>query len=223
MTELTNLGGYHVDLVMCIDKTGSMYSLINGVKETAKTFCDQFKEAMKNSQKIVTKFRVKVIAFGDYGCNAKPMVESEFFELDDQKGEYINFVNGLEAEGGGDDAENAYEAIALAFKSDWVRTGGVRRHVTMVFTDAPALPFSARREEPLYPSDMPEDLAELQEIWESQEMETRAKRLILLTPDDSTWTEMGMWNNTFQYHSAAGIGTTATNMDEILRLLVKSV
>ena len=178
---------------------------------------------MNNNQKTVAQLRVKVIAFGDYGCDSAPMVESDFFTLDDQKGEYSNFVNGLRAEGGGDTPENAYEAIALALKSDWARTGSVRRHVTMVFTDAPALPFGARTGMGGYPADMPEDLAELQEIWESQDMDKRAKRMILLVPDNDTWNEFVSWNQVFTYNSAAGVGTSDTDMEEILQLLVKSI
>ena len=38
----TNSLGYHVDLVMCIDKTGSMGGLISQVKNTALTFYEKF-------------------------------------------------------------------------------------------------------------------------------------------------------------------------------------
>lgn len=219
----TNSLGYHVDLVMCIDKTGSMGGLISQVKNTALTFYEKFRDAMTAGQKNVSQLRVKIIAFGDYKSDSEPMVESQFYLLDDQKGEYSNFVNGIVADGGGDIPENAYEAITLAFKSDWARTGAVRRHVTMVFTDAPALPFSARKGETNYPADMPEDLSELQEIWEGQEMDEKAKRLILFTPDDASWQDVREWDSTFHYPSAAGKDTIDRNMDEILRLLVKSI
>ena len=206
MAELTNsmFQGYHADIVMCVNKTGGKYSSIDQLKGIVKTFYDQFKETINNYQMILTRFRVKIIAFGDYGCDLEPMVESDFFEMDEQMNECFDFINNLETEGGENVANNAYEAITLALKSDWVRTGDVRRHITMVLTDAPALSFSARREAPLYPSNMPEDLEDLQEIWEGQEMETRAKRLILLAPDDFTWAEMSMWNNTFHFPIAAG-------------------
>ena len=70
-----------------------------------------------------------MIAFRDYGVDSEPMLESKFFTLDGESGAFHEFVEGIEATGGGDEPESSLEALALAMKSDWVRTGSVRRHV----------------------------------------------------------------------------------------------
>ena len=220
----TNQGlDYNVDIVMCIDATGSMSSIINEVKTNALSFYRSFVKAMKEGDKSVQQLRIKVIAFRDYGCDTEPMVESKFFVLDDESTDFHNFVNGIEATGGGDGPENSLEAIALAMKSDWVRTGTKRRHVIIMWTDAPALALGARRESPNYPSDMPADLAELHEWWEGQEMDDRAKSLLIFAPDTEPWSDLVDWRNTFHEASQAGQGCKETDINACIRMLVNSI
>lgn len=88
----TNQGlDYNVDIVMCIDATGSMSSIINEVKTNALSFYRKFVDAMNNECKSVQQLRIKVIAFRDYGCDTEPMVESKFFVLDDESTDFHNF------------------------------------------------------------------------------------------------------------------------------------
>ena len=220
---------YNVDLVMCIDGTASMSPYIAEVKDNALTFYQKFKAAMEAEHKMVNQLRVKVIVFRDYGIDAQPMVESKFFSLGggntpDESAEFQAFVNGIEACGGGDTPENALEALALAFNSDWVRTGAVRRHVIHVYTDAAALPLQARAGKGGYPEDMPADLDELQEMWEGQVMEPRAKRLQIFAPNVEPWTTgFSDWTNTIVTDSPAGTGLPELDVATCIKLLVKSI
>ena len=68
-------GDYSVDVVMCIDATGSMAPIIDEVKANALSLYEQFLDAMELQGKMVSELRVKIIAFRDYICDAEPMVE----------------------------------------------------------------------------------------------------------------------------------------------------
>ena len=216
---------YSVDIVMCIDATGSMAHILDEVKANALSFYQKFVDEMEaqDPPKSIQQLRIKVIAFRDYGVDSEPMVESKFFTLDTESGEFHSFVDKIEAEGGGDEPENALEALAIAMKSDWVRSGAVRRHVIIMYTDASALPLGARADAAKYPKDMPKDLAELQEWWEGQYMEKRAKRLLLFAPDATPWSDMADWTNTFHNASKAGAGCDNTDIQTCIHLLVQSI
>ncbi len=215
---------YNVDIVMCIDATGSMRPILTEVKNNALTFYDNFVREMERVQKSIDSLRIKVIAFRDYMSDDVPMLESKFFKLDEEKEEFYNFVNDIRAKGGGGDGpENALEAIALAMESDWIRTGSKRRHVIVVWTDAAALDLGVRSDSPKYPADMPEDFAELHEMWEGQEMDRKAKRMIIFAPDKKPWPDMLDWTNTFHQPSQAGKGCEDTDIDTCIHLLVNSI
>lgn len=220
---------YNVDIVMCIDATGSMDKIIDNVKNNALSFYQKFVDTMNAKDKSVQQLRIKVIAFRDYGCDAKPMEISDFFVLsgdgavDDQSADFHDFVKGIVADGGGDGPENSLEALALAMNSDWVKTGSVRRHVILMYSDAPALKLGERSSSRNYPADMPADLAELHEWWEGQKMEKRAKRILLFTPDAEPWTDMVEWTNVFHTPSQAGEGCSDVDIETCIHLLVQSI
>ena len=216
---------YSVDIVMCIDATGSMSSILDEVKSNALSFYQKFVQEMEaqDPPKSVQQLRIKVIAFRDYGVDYQPMVESKFFTLDAESGEFQAFVDGIEAEGGGDEPESSLEALAIAMKSDWVRTGSIRRHVIIMYTDASALPLGARASASSYPTDLPKNMAELKEWWEGQYMEKRAKRLLVFAPDADPWSDMADWTNAFHTASRAGAGCDDTDIETCIHLLVQSI
>ena len=100
------MGEYNVDIVMCIDATGSMSPIIEEVKANAISFYEQFVNCMEEADKDVAQLRIKVIAFRDYGCDSEPMIQSEFFVLPDQNEDFRSFVDSIKATGGGDGPEN---------------------------------------------------------------------------------------------------------------------
>ncbi len=214
---------YNVDIVMCIDATGSMASIIEDVKSNALSFYQKFVDEMEAKSKSVQQLRIKVIAFRDYSVDSEAMVESKFFVLDEESEEFHDFVNAIEASGGGDEPESSLEALALAMNSDWVKTGSVRRHVIIMYTDASALKLGEQRGEAGYPSNMPSDLAELREWWEGQKMEKRAKRLLVFAPDMEPWSDMVDWSNTFHTASKAGAGCDDTDIQTCIHMLVNSI
>ena len=222
------MGDYNVDIVMCIDATGSMAHIIDEVKSNALSFYQRFVDAMEENDKDVSQLRIKVIAFRDYGVDSEPMQESRFFLLPDENEEFRGFVQGITAQGGGDAAENALEAIALALKSDWTTGGSKRRHAILVFSDAPALPLGERAGNAAYPSGMPADLAQLGAWWEQTDQtldsnyQKQAGRLVAFVPNAEPWTELQAWNRYWPAFSPAGTGLPDVDIQAAIDLMVGS-
>lgn len=222
------VGDYNVDIVMCIDATGSMSPIIDRVKENALSFYQRFVDAMEENDKTVEQLRIKVIVFRDYGCDEKPMEESEFFTLPEQNEEFRACVSSITACGGGDGPENALEAIALALKSKWTTGGSKRRHAVLVFSDAAALPLGERASSANYPSDLPKDLPQLGAWWEATDQtldstyQAKAGRLVAFVPNAEPWTELQAWNRYWPAFSQAGTGLEEVDIQSAIDLLVGS-
>jgi len=226
---MSGQGEYNVDIVMCIDATGSMAPIINEVKNNAMTFYEKFEAAMEEQDKYVDVLRVKVIVFKDYICDSEPMKESAFFTLPEESVAFKNFVNGIEPTGGGDTPENALEAIALALKSNWTTAPGKKRHAILVFTDAPALPLGERKDCPGYPAGMPKNLPELGAWWEGTTQDFSgnyskiAGRLIVFAPNAEPWTELQVWNRYWHTPSKGGTGLEDVDLQAAIDVLVGSI
>lgn len=198
---------YPIDIVFCIDVTGSMHDCIENVKKMAVNFKDDFLAAMQEAGKECSGgIRTKVIAFRDEKIGENMNV-SPFFTMPEQEGDFKAFVGDLKEAGGGDDPESAYEALIEAFKSDWVKDGAKRRWVTVMFTDAPA---------------HPENLEKLVDEWNG--LEHNFKRLVIFAPDHPSWTEVvGQGSNIVFLPSKAGEGLEEHDKQAILKALAASV
>ncbi len=216
---------YAVDLVMCIDGTGSMGHLIEEIKSAALKFYEQLEKKMAEKSKKIDQLRVKVILFRDYWADSqeKAMVSSSFFHLPSQASEFANFVSVIKADGGGDEPENGLEALGLALKSDWIKGDFTKqRYVTVLYTDASAHSLEKGGKPSYYPTNIPKTLNDLSDFWE--EIPVSAKRLVLFAPDAEPWTVIGnSWNNTVYYTSKAGRGLEELEMDQILEVIANSV
>ena len=191
---------YNVDLVFCIDATGSMDNLIDTVKKNALNFYEDLTQTMKEKNKVIQQIRVRVIAFRDYledGENA--MTASGFFNLPEQAGELKECLSHIKAHGGGDIPEDGLEALAYAIRSPWDTDGIKKRHVIALWTDAPAHPIGYGKASPEYPEKMAASFEELSRWWGDMQnggyMDPRAKRLVMFAPeyDDSRETTPSVW------------------------------
>lgn len=221
---------YHVDMALCIDATGSMFPVMDQVKQNALRFYEDIAAALREKDKTIAKMRVRVIAFRDYYCDGEFALEaSDFFTLPDEGPAFERFVSGLTADGGGDEPESALEALALAIKSDWTRAGHKQRHLIVMWTDASAHPLEAARMSAPdnYPANMPRDLNELTDLWAGSDLNFSAKRLILYAPEADPWTLIGAgdggWENTIWYPSKAGRGLDDLSYREIVNAIANSV
>lgn len=142
----------HLDLVFCIDATGSMQNTINAVKNTALTFESSLNTELQNRK--IDKFdsmRVKVVFYRDYGGNAVPQREQVwdsklkkyvwvepdmrdvgdkpvmkmggFWPLPAQSTSFSTFVSAEKASGGGDLPESGLECVNEGMNSAWIKQG----------------------------------------------------------------------------------------------------
>jgi hypothetical protein len=218
---------YAVDLVLCIDATGSMAPIIERVKANALKFHDDLMKAMHEKQKKINFLRAKVIFYRDYHDNAaEPLLESPFFSLPDEEARFSDFIKPVGAAGGGDEPESALEALAHAIKSDWIRTGDRRRHVVVLWTDASAhrLEDAASKGSRGYPTDLPGSFGEFIALWEGQSMERGAKRMLLYGPDAYPWNDiMASCENTVHIVSKAGDGLAEFDYSQVLEAIANSI
>ena len=217
------------DIVACIDVSANAVNCLEDVKKNFKYFYESFEQ--RANTKYVERGetiheRVKVIAFRSYGVDAEPMVETRFFDMDNwnDRAEMYKFIDSLEAKGGENGRSCSLEALTCALKSDWVRTRSIRRHITLLFTNAEATPLGINESAPGYPEDMPKDMEEFRAIWDDEQiMKKRAKRLIIFAPDVEPWTETVTWDGVIHIPSMAGADCDDIYMDIVLRMLFNSL
>ena len=217
------VNNYNIDIVLCIDKTGSMHYIVDEIRYTLHSLCAQMLETMEFSGKEVEKLRIKVIAFGDYLCDQEPMLETQFFNIPDEEYDLLNFLEKLEVRGGGDCPEDALQALALALKSDWTLDGSKRRHIVMMFSDAPAHDLKEHADCIGYLEDMPIDLNHLAGWWHgtnctlNSTYSARSGRLVLFVPQCEPWEEIMTWSGTFGVFVPAGYGLAGVDLSKELQ------
>ena len=218
---------YDVDILFVMDTTGSMSPHIKEAKRQATRLPEAIPEQMKTKGKGIDHLRVGVVAFRDYSYDGDlAMRQSGFFELPTQIAEYQAWVNGLDADGGGDEPESGQEALAVAMRADWTTGGDKRRHVIVVLTDASTHDLGRAAGQTNYPDWMPKDLNELTDWWEGQSavMDRSAKRLLLFAPDAHGWSEIGAnWENTTHAQTKAGAGLRDQDYEVVLAAIAESV
>ena len=215
---------YDVDIVMCIDATGSMTGILDTVKKNALNFYGDVRKAMQEKGKQVDTMRIKDIAFRDYLADGnKAMLATDFYTMPEEQTEFNNLVKSIHAEGGGDDPEDGLEALAYAIKSDWGSSAGnKRRHIIVVWTDAATHELGFGKAAPMYPSQMAATFDQLTNWWE--EMDSNSKRLLIYAPEEKYWTTISdTWTQTIHYPSQAGNGLKEFEYQEILDAIRNSI
>lgn len=223
---------YAVDIVLCIDATLSMEPTLENVKHSALSFPSRLAEEMAGKGRGISSLRLKVIAFRDFGdCADDAIVETPFLDIPNEVDTFGKTVRELTADGGGDLAESGLEALALAMASGWEKGLDRRRHVIVVFTDAPAHRLGDPRQTGArtYPRSIPSSMDELFVQWghgQSRDalMENSAKRLLIFAPEEYPWNDIADdWNNTLFFPSVAGEGLEEWEMDEIIATIAGSL
>lgn len=221
---------YTVDMVFCIDATGSMENttgaqdkIINMVKKNAVNFYSDFSRVLAAKNKPVRQLRVRIVAFRDYLADGEQaMLVTDFFLLPQQSKEFEACINSIHADGGGDLPEDGLEALAYAIKSKWATESAKKRHVIVVWTDAGTHDIGYGRSSKYYPNGMPASFSELSDWWD--DMNGNAKRLVMFAPDENGWSYISQnWDNTVHIPSAAGNGLAEKSYSEILNAIANSV
>lgn len=203
-----------VDVVMCIDVTGSMSGIINTVKNNAMAFYDLFNKSCEEEGIILTGLNSQVVAFQDKNVDgSRWMNVSPTYSLPTQKSDFNSFVEGLYADGGGDTPESGLEALEIAFdKADWGVDDGYHRQVVILWTDAPYLVGSS------YSSIT---TSALMEKWNDM---PSGRRLILFAPNGTggngnggDWAALDGWKNVIhETDLVSGFG----NFEYILKSII---
>jgi hypothetical protein len=218
---------YAVDIVFCVDVTGSMTPILDQVKANALRFYSDVQSNLTAKGKAIDELRVRVVAFRDIVADGEAArQESAFFELPAEATGFSGFVNGLVAEGGGDAPESGLEALALAMTSPWTTRGDRRRQVIVVWTDQPAHSLDASALPPAFAGRVPADFSALTDLWEDPQgpLGSSSKRLILFAPDGPGWSDIsGVWENVVHHPSQAGSGLSDVDYGTIIDSIGNSV
>jgi hypothetical protein len=211
----------NLDIVLCMDATGSMHYMLDKVKASALSFFDNLKVELDAKHRHVEETRIKVIAFRDMTIG-EPNEVSGWFNLPAQSADYKAFVDRLVARGGGDGPETAIDALSLAMAQDWVKTGSKRRHVIVLWTDAPTkLPGEQKMDDQL-PKTMPEFVKMWQDPQEAK-MDPNAKRLAVWAPNDDSWTFVEAMENTSYQEVSPDKELDELSMDLVIKFIAESV
>lgn len=205
---------FNADVVMCIDCTMSMSSIIGTIKNNAMNFYTDLKKRCLAQGKQVLSLRIKVIAFRDM-CDERPFEVSNFYIMPEQEGQFKTFVSNLQDIGGGDNPELGYDALAMALQSDWDAVEDSRR-VVILWTDDASHPL-------LGATSTFGSYERMKSYWHNQ-LGGDAKRLILFAPSDPSWTKIeNEWDNTVRHDVSAGRGLTDIDYDEIIKTLTETI
>lgn len=220
---------YNVDLVFCIDVTGSMDNIIDIVRSNALNFYQDVKACMLKKGKHIDTLRVRLIAFRDYLADGPDaMLMTNFFTLPQEADKLEKCVASLVAKGGDDDPEDGLEALAYAIKSKWNMESKKKRHVIVLWTDDDAHILGHGSSSPYYPKGMASDLRELTAWWGNKHdagfMDQEAKRLILYAPDMHVWGQVSThWDNVLHYPSNAGEGLKEIEYNQIISAISQTI
>jgi hypothetical protein len=222
---------YHIDIVFCIDVTGSMTPVIDLVKEKVRKFPHDLRDALAKKDKMIHTLRIRVIAFRDFGNDADALSASEFFVVEPSTdlARFESFVKDLSASGGGDEPESALEALGVAQASAWTHEGDRQRHVIVMFTDASAHKLEDRVGEVpgAFRDQVPASIDELTDRWDGGQtvsIRKAARRLVIFGPDAYPWNVLGdSWGQTVWLPSQAGKGLEDLEYETILNTIQNSV
>lgn len=220
---------YNVDLVFCIDATGSMDNVLDMVKSNALHFYEDVSASMQAKQKVINRLRIRLVVYRDYLADGDDaMLTTDFFTLPDDRDPFQQCVNSIRAFGGGDEPEDGMEALAFAIRSPWDTEGVKRRQVIVVWTDASTHEIGFGRRAPNYPPEMAASFAELTDWWGDCQnggyIDQSAKRLLLFAPDAEYWNSiMNNWDNTLHFPSIAGKGLQEFDYAQIIDAISNSI
>lgn len=120
------------DIVFCIDATGSMDPCFNGIK----TNLDEFLKGLSSHGAVDWRFRI--LAYRDKH-DPRCGVPWQNFEFTNSESTFLNQLNSVTPNGGGDAPESTLDALFLSVNSKWRNDSGLQR-VIVLLTDADSHP-----------------------------------------------------------------------------------
>ncbi|EOD58249.1 Na-Ca exchanger/integrin-beta4 [Amycolatopsis vancoresmycina DSM 44592] len=114
-----------VDVAFVVDSTGSMADDIDAARASISRVTDEIFGVAKSA-------RVSLVDYKDVDDSYQARVDVPFTE---SKTEFIDAVNGIVVDGGGDDPESIFSGLMAAYAQKW-RPGALK--LTILIGDAPA-------------------------------------------------------------------------------------
>jgi len=167
-----------VDLVLCIDTTGSMSGAIEAVKSNIAThLIGNLKIQMAKNQSPL-EWRGRVIGYGDLN-EGEPIFETVF---NNDEALLADTIMNIPRTGGGDLPESTLDALIVASRSPWRTDVGAHR-IVILFTDAPPHPEMHSNTMPSGPRDVDEVISQLT---------AQKVKLFLYGPEDPNFTKLNL-------------------------------
>lgn len=221
----------NVDICFAIDCTGSMQASIDNVRKMALNMHKQLEKALEEKSRPLENLRIKVLAFRDIDADgSSAFKETRFFNIPEEYDEFQSFVNGLVADGGGDEPESGLEALSIALNSEWCNEGTRKRHIVVLFTDASTHELGSNRTpiQSEFASRVVNSYPALGDLWMDTQggvINQSGKRLIIYAPDCSPWSNIqDDWGGlVIHCISRAGDGCKEHTVDEICNTVAGSV
>lgn len=185
-----------LDIVLCIDGTGSMRSFTEAIKEGAMQMHESIQEHCRAHGKLVDSFRLRLVSFGDFDVDGdEALFMTDFFTLPGEESSMKRSLSKIPEPWGGDEPESGLEALSVALDSPWSPISeGRRSQLIVVWTDAPAHAIhTVGTDSKYYPSGVPEDLDGLKKKWETDATDPDGKiirRMLLVAPAEDPWSEI---------------------------------
>ena len=217
---------YAIDIVLCMDCTMSMRSLIDRVKDVALSFDSHLLQRLEARRIMVDNLRVRVVAFRDLADHGSRGLEvSTFFSLPAERNSFEEFVSKLQLLAGGRTfPESGLVGLASSIGSDWTTSGEKRRHVIAIWADEPPHPLEI---EPLNEyQGFPRTFDELSDRWMNNQgpLTPGSKRLILFAPDSGVWASISEhWDNVVHRPSRAGEGVSEGEFNQMIDTIAASI
>lgn len=222
-----NLPKRWVDIVLCMDATGSVAESEKGssVLDWARHFSARLSSKVYDPIYRVSQCRIRVIVFRDFLADGKnALLSTDFFLLPQQQDALESYLGGISPEGGGDEQEDGLEALALAIRSPWQNDPTLKRQVIILWSDAKPHELGHGKLSSFYPNGMPQSLAELNDWWEDDSViGQRAKRLVLFAPDEGFWRELSdNWEFTWHFPEALEEEFDDAAFDQLLHMIMRN-
>lgn len=182
---------HHIDIVLCVQGSASMWPVIEELKANAKSFHADFRKAMDDIYMPFTSLRLKTIIIGDLKCGIK-MESTPFLKLPDEIDDYAAFINTLLLPVMEDEPVSSLEALIAAMKSDWlhVEPSERSRQIIVLVTDRAAYT---------------DELGHFSQSW--SEMDYNKKRMIIFAPQVEPWISIAEnLDNIVMYFVKGGCG-----------------
>lgn len=174
------------ELVVLMDCSAAMQPRFRAAKALAAMMPHEIRELFRQSGRNPAFFRARVVPVRA-GTDAWPACQS--FSLLNEEGTaaYIQCLNELEASGEAD-VMQTLDVLKEAMQQEYAvaRTGEKARHIILLITSA------AAAEDP--DGALEAKLQALADAWDG--MDSRGKRLFMITPPETPWGTVKDWENT---------------------------